>query len=152
MNLQQIWNATFLRRWHRNQHLADTHDTLAGHQGRVALLLLSYWPDSSAAALHYALTHDLPESGVGDMPGDVKRNYPNLATEIAKAEAIEAGRLGITWNITEREKARADFCDKLDAWLWMQHHKPELDLTPDWRDARERLQFMADNLGVELPL
>ena len=46
MTLDTLWRATFLRRWHRNPELAHTADTLAGHQGRVALIIDHYWPNA----------------------------------------------------------------------------------------------------------
>ncbi len=41
--------------WHTNPDLAQTVDTLAGHGGRAARIILKLWPDSSVALLHWAL-------------------------------------------------------------------------------------------------
>lgn len=147
------WRATFVRRWHRNPDLADTNDPISGHSARVALLLLNYWPMSSVFAITHALTHDLGEAYAGDVPGDIKRQHPELAKELEKVEALGAKMMGIEDpNCTAREMAQVNFCDKLDAYLWMLHHKPGLLANdPDWQDSREWLLDEADRLGVDLP-
>ena len=47
----RAWLASATRRWHTNPDLCDTHDPVAAHQGRVALLLLSIYPDASRTLL-----------------------------------------------------------------------------------------------------
>jgi hypothetical protein len=145
------WRATFVRRWHRNPDLADTNDPISGHSARVALLLLNYWPLSSVFAITHALTHDLGEAYAGDVPGDIKRQHPELAKELEKVEALGAKMMGIEDpNCTAREMAQVNFCDKLDAYLWMLHHRPQLADDPDWQASREWLLDKADRLGVDL--
>lgn len=150
--IKKIWGATFLRRWHKNAHLAHTPDTLAGHQGRVAILLLQYWPDSSAHAIKYALTHDIPEAfAAGDMCGEFKRNNPDIYEMLDKAEQRQADKLALAWSVTISEKQRVTFCDRLDAYLWAQHHAPHILNTTDWIEAHKDLTRKADDLGVDLP-
>ena len=72
MTLDAQFRASFVRRWHTNPDLAQTVDTLAGHGGRVARIILKLWPDSSLALLHWALVHDDGESVVGDVPAPAK--------------------------------------------------------------------------------
>jgi hypothetical protein len=137
------WRATFVKRWHRNPDLADTNDPISGHSARVALLLLF--------AITHALTHDLGEAYAGDVPGDIKRQHPELAKELEKVEALGAKMMGIEDpNCTAREMAQVNFCDKLDAYLWMLHHRPQLADDPDWQASREWLLDKADRLGVDL--
>ncbi len=64
MTLNTQFRASFVRRWHTNPDLAQTVDTLAGHGGRVARIIIKLWPDSSVALLHWALVHDDGESVV----------------------------------------------------------------------------------------
>ena len=40
MTLNTQFRASFVRRWHTNPDLAQTVDTLAGHGGRVARIIL----------------------------------------------------------------------------------------------------------------
>ena len=146
------WRATFVRRWHRNPDLADTNDPISGHSARVALLLLNYWPMSSVFAITHALTHDLGEAYAGDVPATIKSDHPELAKELEKVEALGAKMMGIeNPNCTAIEVAQVNFCDKLDAYLWMRHHRPQLAGTPDWQASREWLLSEADRLGVDLP-
>ena len=146
------WRATFVRRWHRNADLADTTDPIGGHSARVALLLLNYWPMSSVFAITHALTHDLGEAYAGDVPGNIKRQHPELAEALEEVEALGAKMMGIADpNCTAREMAQVNLCDKLDAYLWMRHHKPGLANDPDWKASREWLLDEADRLGVDLP-
>jgi len=146
------WRATFVRRWHRNPDLADTNDPIGGHSARVALLLLNYWPLSSVFAITHALTHDLGEAYAGDVPGNIKRQHPELAEALEEVEALGAKMMGIADpNCTAREMAQVNLCDKLDAYLWMRHHKPGLANDPDWKASREWLLDEADRLGVDLP-
>jgi len=72
MTLNTQFRASFVRRWHTNPDLAQTVDTMAGHGGRVARIILKLWPDASAALLHWALVHDDGESVVGDVPAPAK--------------------------------------------------------------------------------
>ena len=72
MTLNTQFRASFVRRWHTNPDLAQTVDTLAGHGGRVARIILKLWPDASAALLQWALVHDDGESVVGDVPAPAK--------------------------------------------------------------------------------
>lgn len=146
------WRATFVRRWHRNPDLADTNDPIGGHSARVALLLLNYWPMSSVFAITHALTHDLGEAYAGDVPGNIKRQHPELAGALEEVEALGAKMMGVADpNCTAREMAQVNLCDKLDAYLWMRHHKPGLANDPDWQASREWLLDEADRLGVDLP-
>jgi len=146
------WRATFVRRWHRNADLADTTDPIGGHSARVALLLLNYWPMSSVFAITHALTHDLGEAYAGDVPGNIKRQHPELAEALEEVEGLGAKMMGVADpNCTAREMAQVNLCDKLDAYLWMRHHKPGLANDPDWKASREWLLDEADRLGVDLP-
>ncbi len=41
MTLPALYNAGAVRRWHTNPHMAHVVDTIDGHSGRVAKLILS---------------------------------------------------------------------------------------------------------------
>ena len=124
----RAWRASFTRRWHTNPDLCDTLDYDAGHQGRVALLVLSLFPDASRTLLCHAITHDQGEAAVGDISYDAKKLYPELAEMAANCEALELVKQGfvIYPNLTEREKRMLKLCDHLDAWLWMMRHARHL--------------------------
>lgn len=150
-NLKTAWLATHTRRWHTNAHLSGTHDSIGGHQGRVAIIINHYWPEASKDLIICALLHDQSEYLTGDIPAPAKQAYPDFLKALRLAEKHANDTMGIGFNLSPKEVKKLDFADKLDAYLWMEHHQPQLATRPDWLDAREYLAFMADNLGVELP-
>lgn len=143
-----IWEATFTRRWHRHPHLADTGDTIAGHQGRVALLALVLFP--SAHALHRAaILHDMGEAAVGDVPNPVKQANPVLKAELDRIEGAAMAAMGLpAVDLDARERDMLTLCDKLDAALWAHHHRPSLMDEPGWKADWAVIQGLAWRLGV----
>lgn len=136
----RAWRASFTRRWHTNPDLCDTLDYVSGHQGRVALLVLSIFPDASRTLLAHAITHDQGEAAVGDISYDAKRRFPAVAEMCAKAEAQELENQGFRLpNLTERETRMLKLCDHLDAWLWMMRHARHLAGRSDWREQRQHM-------------
>jgi hypothetical protein len=145
----RAWRASMTRRWHTNPDLCDTHDTDAGHQGRVALLVLSLFPDASRALLAHAITHDQGEAAVGDISYDAKRRFRAVAEMCAEAEAAEIEAQGFRLpNLTERETRMLKLCDHLDAWLWMMRHARHLAGRDDWIDQRRHMRDEAVMLGA----
>ena len=151
MTLDTLWRATFLRRWHRNPELAHTADTLAGHQGRVALIIDHYWPSARKELIVAALKHDLQESRIGDVCGQAKRDFPALRAELDKAEAQTARDMGITLNLSPGEERMLKFADKLDAFMWARHHAPHVLEQDDWQKAIRWLDMEAESLGLNNP-
>lgn len=140
-----IFRAGFVRRWHTNPDLAHTGDRLDGHHGRVARLLLALWPASSSREiLIAALTHDDGESVVGDMPATVKGAGVTCAAEDAARRAIWGNDPGLT----EVERARLKFCDRLDSFMWARHHAPQVLDGDGWPEAREWLHSQSIEMGV----
>lgn len=139
-SLKDTWRATFTARWHTNPDLCHTHDPVAAHSARVALILWTLWPDSPRDLILAALTHDLAESVVGDMPPAGKSMLANAAT----AERLIAVQNG--WQVETAEQAKLNFADKLDAYMWADHHRATG--SDEWHDAAETLRFWADRLGV----
>ena len=148
MSLMTAWEATFTRRWHRHAHLADTHDPIAGHQGRVALLALMMFP--TAHALHRAaIMHDMGEAAVGDVPNPVKNANPDLKRALDRIEAeamVEIGLPGV--DLDDRERDMLRLCDKLDAILWARHHKPDLLDDPRWQGDVSEVRGLMWRCGV----
>lgn len=144
----RAWRASFTRRWHTNFDLCDTNDTDAGHQGRVALLVLSLFPDASRTLLCHAITHDQGEVAVGDISYDAKRQYPKLAEISAAAEADEIKAQGFSFSpLTDKEKRILKLCDHLDAWLWMMRHARHLAKRSDWSAQQKMIVAEAISLG-----
>jgi hypothetical protein len=48
------------------------------------------------------------------------------------------------------DRRRLKFLDRLDAYLWAQHHAPHIMARQDWTADRLRLEGMATELGFAL--
>jgi hypothetical protein len=146
----RAWRASFTRRWHTNPDLCDTLDYDCGHQGRVALLVLSLFPDASRTLLCHALTHDQGEAAIGDISWDAKRRHPDLAKTSAEVELREIREQGFDLpDLTEKEKRVLKLCDHLDAWLWMMRHARHLQKREDWQGQRAHMLAEAKWLAVQ---
>lgn len=145
----RAWKASFTRRWHTNFDLCDTVDYDSGHQGRVALLVLSLFPDASRDLLVAALTHDQGESAVGDFSYTVKVSEPVLADILSGMEADARALQGFDEiHLHADDWRRMKLCDWLDAWLWMMRHRPALHTRADWVAQADNSLETAKTLGV----
>lgn len=144
----RAWNASHVRRWHSNPSLCDTNDTDAAHQGRVALLVLSLFPEASRTLLCHAITHDQGEVAVGDISYDAKRANPALAMACSGLEVEEISLQGLCFpSLTEKEHRALKLCDHLDAWLWMMRHARYLNTRADWQAQQKHMLEEAEWLG-----
>lgn len=149
-DLQAVWNATRVRRWHTHPVLSRTDDFIDGHTHRVVVLLLSLFPDASRNLLVAASLHDMGEYASGDLANPAKKRYPELRSLVAVVERRGVLDLGLRCPyLTHEEEKQLWLGDRLDAWLWMTHHAIHLRVDPDWRRAREDLLHRARDLGVE---
>ena len=145
----RAWRASHVRRWHTNPDLVDTNDTDAGHQGRVALLVLSLFPDASRALLCHAITHDQGEVAVGDIPYEAKRKDPDLAALLTEAEVDEIRAQGFPhFALPDKDRRILKLCDHLDAWLWMMRHARHLNKRSDWSAQLKMIVAEAISLGA----
>lgn len=146
----RAWQAGFVRRWHTNFDLCHTIDCDAGHQGRVAVLVLGLFPQASRALIVNALTHDQGEIAVGDVSYMVKAQSPAMRPILEGLERDEIARQGLPQCELSPDEAKAlKMCDWLDAWLWMARHRPELASRADWMAQLEATMKTAEALGVE---
>ncbi|WP_028029906.1 hypothetical protein [Gemmobacter nectariphilus] len=147
------WYAGFTRRWHAGDSapwLARSGDRVDGHGARMAVLALHFWGDGASRELLAAcITHDLGEIVTGDMPLGAKAN-PVLRGALAAAEGAALDGMGMRVEVSGADWRRLKFLDRLDAWLWAQHHAPQLMEREDWALARLDLLTQADALGVVL--
>lgn len=148
MTIQDTYRASLVRRWHANPDMASVHDETGAHSGRVAMMLILLFPQSSKGAITYALAHDLGEIKTGDWPVEFKRDHPEVAVSEAKIGAGHIKDLGFTVDVTRTEIDRVKLCDRLDAYLTAKHHNPHLMDRDDWQADRRRLLAQAEQLGV----
>lgn len=144
-----IWRATFTERWHADPDLAGSGDRVSGHSGRTALLIIILFPDAGRDLVDAALIHDLGESEVGDVSATAKRADPILARrlELAEEERLAGMRL-VPPALDVRDGARLKLADRLDAFLWMRHKAPWLEVRQDWSAARAWLEASGASLGL----
>ena len=135
----ELWLSGRVMRWHTNPRLAGTGDRLDGHHARVAQIILEHHPEPSAALLRAALTHDAGEMDVGDLPGDMKRQMPDVAERHALVEAVARDTIaGVFPDLSESDQTWLRWADRLDAYLWASWHDEEM-ATTEWRLAREEI-------------
>lgn len=150
MTLRDTYRASLVRRWHANPDMSGIHDEIGAHSGRMAMMLVLLWPDSSVQAITYALSHDLGEAKTGDIPFEFKDDNPDVAMAESAAGAKHIRDLGFEYSLTNTEISRVKLCDRLDAYLTVQHHKPHLLARQDWQEARALILGIAERLGVAL--
>lgn len=147
------WLATFVTRWHAGTSapwLAHTMDRIGGHGGRMAVLALHFWPDASRDLLAACVTHDLGEYVAGDLPWSAKAANPEFVTasDAIQGHALEA--MGFDMDISRTDLRRLKFLDRLDAYLWAQHHAPQIMSREDWVMAGRWLVDEAEAMEVAL--
>ena len=154
MSLHQAFRAGFVRRWHTNPELAHTNDRIDGHSGRVARIILMLHPSPSVELLRAALIHDDGESVVGDIPGPYKFCLKNsdcwiISNDEDRAlESIWDRGADLRWIDDPSDQNWLSFADRLDAYMWAQHHAPSVLIGDGWPDARAWLEGQAIALGV----
>lgn len=150
MNLQRIFRAGFVRRWHTNPDLAHTCDRIDGHSARVARIILALHPAPTVELLRAVLIHDDGESVVGDCPAPKKDLDANLAKALSDAEYLASVDLWGHWqqSLGPEELAWLRFADRLDAYMWANHHAPHAMGADGWPEASVWLLAEADRLGV----
>lgn len=149
------WLAGFVHRWHAGTSapwLAHTNDRIDGHGGRMAVLALHFWPYCSRNLLAACVTHDLGEYIAGDLPQSSKLDIAKDAAKIISEIEIDVmGEMGIlNLTVTRKDTRRLKFLDRLDAYLWAQHHAPQLMQRDDWTTAREWLEREAVEIDVAI--
>lgn len=148
-NPKAAWLASFTRRWHTNPDFCHTSDPVSGHSARVAILMVTIWPDVSREALVVALAHDLGEHKTGDVPAPFKRSNPEFSDVLDQHEADALSGLGFDLEpLTYFEAQLVKLCDGIDAYLWAEHHSPQTVQRDDWREMRHGLIELAGSLNV----
>lgn len=148
-NILKAWNAGFVRRWHTQPRLVDSDDRDSGHQHRCTILLLLLWPDSTRDAIIDSLVHDQGETDSGDLAQPAKVQYPEIAALLAEVEKRSIADQGFTYGpLSDVQKARRQFVDSLDSYLWMLRHAPSLRHRPEWVKQEHGLCSTALELDV----
>lgn len=144
--LDTVWRTGRVRRWHAHPDLSDLADFDDAHQGRCVLLLLTLWPGASRELIAATATHDTGESVVGDIP------YPHkdrpYAAEIARMEDEARALLGFGWELGPLDQHRLRLVDRLDAYMFVRHWRPECLASKEWVSEADTIYFLARQLDV----
>ena len=150
-DLNSIFRAGFVRRWHSDPDLCHTVDRIDGHSARVARIILALHPSPSVALIRAALTHDDGESVTGDMSAVCKGAHWQLAEQMERVEYIARTDLwGLDPPICRVDERWLKFADRLDAYMWASHHAPHIMDRDDWPELLTWINETADVLGVDM--
>lgn len=131
------WRAGFVRRWHSNPDMSDLHDENAAHQGRCAILALKLFPSCSYELLRACVTHDAAEWFVGDIA--YTRRDREFAVALDKAEASALRDMGLWYSLDSGDQRRLKFVDRLDAYLFALHRRPNVLTGDGWPEQHDWL-------------
>lgn len=102
-------------RWHTWPMIRKP--TVAEGSARVATLYCEIWGLPRAEVLYYVLHHDNGEIASGDTPFYAKREVPELAASVNKAEEMGLVTLGVRMpELTETEYIKFKVADVLEMW------------------------------------
>lgn len=92
----------------------------AAHQWGCAMLLHYIFPEDFEALVIYALTHDVPEAWVGDIPGTVTRYLPGHTEAMTQIESAIYAWLNLPdpAGLSEHDAIIIKAVDRLELWLW----------------------------------
>ena len=140
------WRASFIRRWHANPDLCHTVDPVAAHSGRMGILALTlFGKDASRALLTACLVHDLGEWATGDVPFPAKRD-PEFREAADRLETVALADMGLLFDLSPIDARRLKYLDRLDAYLWAEHHAPHVLTGDGWPEQRVWLQAESEAL------
>jgi hypothetical protein len=131
--LSEALRPGYCHRWHACPEMAGSED-IAAHAARVARIILWAWPQASAAALAWAITHDDGEMGLGDVSGVAKRRHPSLAMMLDTVEAQNRTALGIEDPVlSPPTELLCDLADKLAGLYHVRQMRPDLLYDGPWQ-------------------
>jgi hypothetical protein len=151
IGIHPIYRSGGVTRWHARPEV--TAQTDADHHGRVAQIMLYFWPNVRREMIYAALHHDCGELVAGDVPHPAKQAMPELATMLDKVEAQARADMGVTTiEMTPGERRVLKFCDRLEAYTFIAMHHPHLLSNADWIEDRAHIDDTAKKLGVQARL
>lgn len=121
--LFRLYDAGRVRRYHTiADYTGVPQQNLADHSWGVALFAEALAKHSglepSARLILAALTHDLAEYLVADVPAPVKWKYPRLRAALKEAEEAAGEALGIDNEVTTLESDILRWADVLEMYLY----------------------------------
>ena len=152
VGIHPIYRSGGVTRWHARPEVTAPQ-TDADHHGRVAQIMLYFWPNVRREMIYAALHHDCGELLAGDVPYQAKQETPELAILLGGLERHARDDMGITpTDITPGEHRMLKFCDRLEAYTFIAMHHPHLLSNADWIEDRAHIEDTAKKLGVQARL
>ena len=149
VGIHLIYQSGGVTRWHARPEVTAPQ-TDADHHGRVAQIMLYFWPNVRRKMIYAALHHDCGELVTGDVPYAVKQARPELAKMLGEVEEQARDDMGVTKiEMTPGEHQMLKFCDRLEAYTFIAMHHPHLLGNADWIEDRARIDDTAKKLGVQ---
>lgn len=142
--MNPVYRSGSVTRWHANPDVPG--QTLADHHGRVAQIILHFWPDAEPDLVYAALHHDCGELVTGDVPRPTKDADPVAASALAIREAVARSGMGL--GTIDDNDPRLRFADRLEAYTYVSMQRPHLLSLPEWTSALAWLEDMAETLDV----
>lgn len=112
-----------LLRYHTWPHTRP--QTVGEHSWQLARILLTVYPEASAAMFAYIVVHDVGELHTGDAPYPVKGRNPALKAEMDRLEQNGLEDMATTWGlslsaatITNREAIIIKACELVEMYEW----------------------------------
>jgi 5'-deoxynucleotidase len=116
----EVWSAGRVKRYHI--HHLNSPQSVADHTFGVAAIVSILWPYSSVELLRAAIFHDIAEKFTGDMPGPVKREYPELKKLMDDAERVVMLRMGLIKyhedSLSPEDRKKLKAADYMEALLF----------------------------------
>lgn len=140
-------------RYHGNPEMNHFQQTNADHTWGVLVLLDFFWPDADLKLFRAALHHDTGEET--DASGPQKREHPALAQWLDESEAKSRAKLlgaDPLAGLSPQEQDKVDFCDKVEAILYVATRNRWVLAGDGWPQDIERARQRAQTLGVAAKL
>jgi len=149
IGIHPIYQAGGVTRWHARPEVTAPQ-TDADHHGRVAQIMLYFWPNVRRELIYAALHHDCGELVTGDVPYAVKQARPELAKMLDAVEEQARDDMGVMKiEMTPGEYLMLKFCDRLEAYTFIAMHHPHLLSNAEWIEGKARIDDTAKKLGVQ---
>lgn len=109
-----------VRRYHTHPHIRN--QSVGEHSAQLWRILRAIWPTAPAHVLDHAMTHDIGEVAVGDVPYPTKKRNPVLAEMLDKMEQETHLMLCLPWNfpspskLTTEEYAIFKLAEYIEMW------------------------------------
>lgn len=110
------------------------------------------YPNASQPLIEAVRYHDEAERWLGDMPYMAKQQFSDLAAAMREAEDCVAMDHGIPQPKTTFDSSMIKIVDRLDAYLWMLDHAPDLARQRDWIAALDDLILLSERMAVAWPV